>query len=190
MPGPAAIVPKRRPMLKGKRIVLRPIKTDDIDTIFELTRKYPDIGDIFPVSLLHELIVKKHFDPGDSPGEDAEACLLITGKSGTIMGSIAYMKGLRYVEGLELAYHIFRPAHRGKGYMSEALQVLMTHLFVVKKIPRLQINLEKGNTGSRKAAEKCGFTYDGTMRNALLSKGKWKDIEMFSLLREEWENRK
>ncbi len=177
----------RRPMLEGERIVLRTIKTDDIDTIFELTRKYPDMGDIFPVSLLHELIVKKHFEPGDSSGEDSEACLLITDKSGTIMGSIAYIKGLRYVEGLELAYHIFRPIHRGKGYMSEALQVLMAYLFVVKKIPRLQINLEKGNTGSRKVAEKCGFTYDGTMRKALLSKGKWKDIEMFSLLREEWE---
>jgi RimJ/RimL family protein N-acetyltransferase len=177
----------RRPMLEGERIVLRTIKTDDIDTIFELTRKYPDMGDIFPVSLLHELIVEKHFEPGDSSGEDSEACLLITDKSGTIMGSIAYMKGLRYIEGLELAYHIFRPIYRAKGYMSEALQVLMNYLFVVKKIPRLQINLEKGNTGSRKVAEKCGFTYDGAMRKALLSKGKWKDIEMFSLLREEWE---
>jgi len=177
-------------MLEGERIILRTIKADDIDTIFELTHTYPDMGDIFPVSLLHELIVKKHFDSGDTPGEDSEACLLITDKSGAIMGSIAYMKGLRYVEGLELAYHIFRPVHRGKGYMSEALRVLMNHLFTEKKIPRLQINLEKGNTGSRKVAEKCGFTYDGTMKKALLSKGKWKDIEMFSLLKEEWENKK
>lgn len=177
-------------MLEGERIVLRTIKKDDIDTIFDLTRKYPDMGDIFPVSLLHELIVKKHFEPGDSPGEDPEGCLLIIDKSDAVIGSIAYFKGLRYVEGLELAYHIFRPVHRGKGAMSEALRLLVAHLFETKKIPRLQINLKKGNNSSRKVAEKCGFTYDGTMRKALLSGDKWEDIEMFSLLREEWENKK
>lgn len=177
-------------MLEGERIVLRPIKKDDIDTIFDLTRKYPDMGDIFPVTLLHELIVKKHFEPGDSPGEDPEGCLLIIDKSDAVLGSIAYFKGLCYVEGLELAYHIFRPVHRGKGTMSEALRLLVAHLFEIKKVPRLQINLKKGDFSSRKVAEKCGFNYDGTMRKALLSKGKWKDIEMFSLVREEWENKK
>ena len=78
-------------MLEGDRIVLRTIKKDDIDTIFDLTRQYPDIDKLFPMSLLSELIVTKHFEPGD-PGKESNACLLITLKPGDIIGSIAYFK--------------------------------------------------------------------------------------------------
>lgn len=193
-------------MPAGDRIVLRAIKKDDIDTLFDLTRQYPDIDKHFPMSLLSELIVSKHFEPGD-PGNESNACLLICLKPGDIIGSIAYFNvgrnpkpfarqppfpcsnvirnGHRYVEGVELAYHIFRPAHRGKGYMSEALGLMTAFLFETKNIPRIQINLEKGNIGSRKVAEKCGFTFDGTIRKAPRPGETLVDIEMFSLLREE-----
>ncbi|MCP5101992.1 MAG: GNAT family N-acetyltransferase, partial [bacterium] len=117
-------------MLQGERIALRTITKDDIDTVFELTRQYPDMDDLFPMSLLSELIVRKHFEPGESPesaGENPGRCLLITDKTGTIIGSIAYFKGPRYVAGLELAYHIFRPVNRGKGYMGEALRLLAAY---------------------------------------------------------------
>lgn len=185
-------------MLEGERIVLRHIKKEDIDTLFDLTRQYPDMDKLFPMTLLSELIVSKHFDPGDT-GEPAapgngppEACLLITDKTGTIIGSIAYFKGQRYTGGVELAYHIFRPAHRGKGYMSEALGLITDYLFETHDIPHIQINLKKGNIASRKTAEKCGFTFDGVLRMDPRSGEGVEigeipvDIEMFSLLWEEW----
>lgn len=175
-------------MLEGERIVLRNIKKDDIDTIFDLTRQYPDMDKLFPMSLLSELILTKHFEPGD-PAKEPNACLLIIDKQGNIIGSIAYFKGDRDVEGVELAYHIFRPALRGKGFMSEALRLITAYLFDTKNISRIQINLKKGNTGSRKVAEKCGFTFDGTMRKAPRSGDTPVDIEMFSLRRKEWEKK-
>jgi len=176
-------------MLEGERIVLRHIKKDDIDTLFDLTRQYPDMDKSFPMSLLSELIVTKHFDPGAAGGDSPGQCLLITDKPGNIIGSIAYFTPLPDPGGVELAYHIFRPAHRGKGFMAEALRLLTAYLFDTENISRIQINLEKGNTGSRKVAEKCGFTFDGTMRKAPRAGDTPVDIEMFSLRREVWEKK-
>lgn len=173
--------------LEGQRIIMRPLKTDDLDAVFRLMHEYPDIDEMFPLTLVSELIIKRHFEMEDTPASDTESCLLILDKEGNILGNIAVFKGARYVEGFEVGFHIFRPALRGKGYMTEALQVLMNYLFTKKRVLRLQLNVHKGNIGSRRVAEKCGFTYDGIMRSAILSGDQWFDLEMFSLLREEWE---
>jgi ribosomal-protein-alanine N-acetyltransferase len=172
-------------LLEGERIVLKNIEKDDIDRIFDLVRKYPDIDKFFPMSLISEMVIKTHFEAGDSTGNINDICLLISDKQGNIIGSIAYFKGWQCDKNSqELAYHIFRPVHRGKGYMTEALCLLTTYLFETVKIPRLQINIIKGNITSRKVAEKCGFTFDGTVRRAPQPGEKPEVIEMFSLVRE------
>ncbi|MCP4217650.1 MAG: GNAT family N-acetyltransferase [bacterium] len=179
-------------MLVGKHIELRSIRRDDLDTVIDLINECPDMDGAFPISFLTPLIEKKYFDLEVAPGEGAEDCLLITckaeqcGEPGSIIGCIAYFKGIRYVEGWELTYHIFRPTHRGKGYASEALRLICRFLFTVSNTPRLQVNLDKVNTGSRKVAEKCGFTYEGTLRQAVLINGRPEDLEMFSMLRKEF----
>ena len=186
------------PVIESKHIILRPIRAGDLDTIIELTRQYPDMDDHFPMSLLTELIVKKHFEP-DGPvdpvdpvepvnpgsgqaGEEAASiengCFLITDKAGEILGCIAYFKIPQHEHepGLELAYHIFRPAHRGKGIMSEALRLTAVYLFETGNVPRLQIRIVQDNHDSRRVAEACGFAHEGQAEG----------IDTFTLLREQW----
>ncbi len=174
-------------LLQNTEIKLRHVQPDDIDTIIQLIQENPDSGSLLQESLLHELIEKKYFDFNESPGENPEAALIITDISGTIIGSISYFKGPRYVEGYELSYHIFHPKHKGKGYAQNAALLLIDFLFTIKKVPRLQINVTKDNIPSKKIAVKCGFTFDGTMRKAFRSGDSLKDIEMFSLLAGEWQ---
>ena len=174
-------------LLEGERIVLKNIEKDDIDRVFDLVRQYPDIDKLFPMSLISEMVIKTHFDAGDFTENNNDVCLLISDKQGNIIGSIAYFKGKQCDKNsLELAYHIFRPVHRGKGYMTETLCLLTTYLFETVKIPRLQINIIKGNISSRKVAEKCGFTFDGTVHLSPQPGDKPEEVEMFSLLRDEY----
>ncbi|MCP4147587.1 MAG: GNAT family N-acetyltransferase [bacterium] len=174
-------------LLQNTEIKLRYVQPDDIDTIIQLIQENPDSGSLLQESLLHELVEKKYFDSYESPGDNPEAALIITGISGTIIGSISYFKGPRYVEGYELSYHIFHPEHKGKGVAQNAVLLLIDFLFTIKKAPRLQINVLKDNIPSKRVAEKCGFTFDGTMRKAFRSGDILKDIEMFSLLSGEWQ---
>ena len=103
----------------------------------------------------------------------------------SMVGEITYFKGLWYMPGYEIGYQIYRKEDRGKGYITEALKIFTAYLFDAKQINRLEIELSAGNIASRKVAEKCGFKYEGLKRQAIFSRGKYEDAELFSLIREE-----
>jgi RimJ/RimL family protein N-acetyltransferase len=42
-----------------------------------------------------------------------------------------------------------------------------------------------GNAASRRVAEGCGYRHEGTMRKAAMLHGEWRDVDLFSLMREE-----
>jgi RimJ/RimL family protein N-acetyltransferase len=79
------------------------------------------------------------------------------------------------------------PTLRGKGVATEATALLVGWLFKTKKIGRVQLTLIPENAASRRVAEKSGFRFEGVLRRSVFSQGKTSDIEMWSLLREEWE---
>ena len=114
--------------------------------------------------------------------------MLILNKADRIVGEISYFKGMDYQVGYEVGYQIYLKSDRGKGYMSEALEIFSAYLFKLKPITRLQLNLIKNNIGSRKVAERCGYKHEGTMRRAVFNRGKYHDLELFSLLKEEVES--
>ncbi|GGT60800.1 GNAT family N-acetyltransferase [Streptomyces purpureus] len=72
--------------------------------------------------------------------------------------------------------------HRGRGYMSEAVQAMAHWAFTQLSCTRVEWRAEVGNTGSRAVAEKAGFTVEGTLRAALLNKGTLRDCWVGSLL--------
>lgn len=65
------------------------------------------------------------------------------------------------------------------------LKLFTSYLFDAKEINRVEIEVSVGNTASRKVAEKCGFKFEGIKRQAVYSRGKYEDIELFSIIREE-----
>lgn len=82
---------------------------------------------------------------------------------------------------------IFKKEDRGKGYMSEACEMFIDFLFLSRQIPRLQLCFFEGNEPSIKIGKKMGFTYEGTLRKAAYHRGKFLDVMVYSLLREEWQ---
>jgi RimJ/RimL family protein N-acetyltransferase len=77
--------------------------------------------------------------------------------------------------------------------MTEAVSLLVTYLFLTKKINRLQIVVPPLNAASRRVAEKCGFKLEGVMRGVYFLNGMHQDVEIYALLRNEaklsWTNR-
>jgi ribosomal-protein-alanine N-acetyltransferase len=89
---------------------------------------------------------------------------------------------------LEIAYIIWRPESRGKGYMAEAVRLFIDYLFDLHNIQRIQLTLMPANQASRRVAEKCGFKSEGILRQSFFQKGRFVDLELFSLLRDERPN--
>lgn len=112
-----------------------------------------------------------------------EGLLLITTKQDEIVGEIGFSK----TTDLELAigYRIYKRAHRGQGYMSEALTLFSAYLFeTIPHVTRLVIQTAVNNAGSRKLAEKCGYEQEGVLRRAYFYRGEICDFVVYSLLRE------
>jgi RimJ/RimL family protein N-acetyltransferase len=111
--------------------------------------------------------------------------LLIGDVEDRLLGSIWYFQAVPYDDGLEIGYQLFDVGRRNTGIMTEALSVLAQYLFAVRKINRLQLAIMRSNTASKRVAEKCGFTFEGVARGAILHRGANHDLEIYSLLRED-----
>ena len=74
-----------------------------------------------------------------------------------------------------------------KGYMSEALLILLPFLFVDLRLNRIEAAVLKHNKPSRKLLEKLGFTEEGVCRSYLKIDGEWQDHVMYSLLRKDYD---
>lgn len=72
--------------------------------------------------------------------------------------------------------------HRGNGYITEATLAASRWAFTHLSIDRVEWRAEVGNKGSRAAAEKAGFTIEGTLRAAINNKGVRRDCWVGSLL--------
>ena len=173
-------------MLEGKNINLRMIEDKDIPLWLQLMNDLEHRGDYLGVQLHHESKIRK-FASESGFWENDFGRLMITDKTDRALGVISFFKGSCDNEGYEIGCQIYRKQDRGHGYAVEAVNMFSSYLFELKPIPRLQICTVKENTAARKTAEKCGFVFEGTMRKAYFARGKYHDLDLFSMLREEWE---
>lgn len=69
---------------------------------------------------------------------------------------------------------------------TEAQRLLMGHVFDDLGYRRLEWKCDALNAGSRRAAERLGYTFEGVFRQAVVTKGRNRDTAWFSLLDGEW----
>ncbi len=87
-------------------------------------------------------------------------------------------------EKAEIGYWLL-PKFWKQGIINEVLPVMLSHLFSVWKLHRLEALVETENVSSKKVLEKTGFTFEGTLRDAEIKNGKNISLDMYSLLRGE-----
>jgi RimJ/RimL family protein N-acetyltransferase len=175
-------------VLHGDVIELRLIREDDLDLLYQALSNIDTRGDFFPTGVSSETSLRAEFSKTGF-WDTEEGMLLMVTDSGEIVGEIEYFPITHYLVGYELSYQLFGSQHAGKGYTTEAVNLLVDYLCGRKRINRIQLNIHPGNGASRKVAEKCGFQFEGLMRGCWFHQGKYHDLEIWSLLREEAANR-
>ncbi|MFJ8039713.1 GNAT family N-acetyltransferase [Kitasatospora sp. NPDC096147] len=75
----------------------------------------------------------------------------------------------------------------GTGHGSEALRLLVDHLFGAYPLVRIELDTWSGNERAMRAFTKIGFREEGRRRNAILLKGVRYDEVHYGMLREEWQ---
>jgi len=168
-------------MLMGEKVNIRPLQRDDLEWFTEWNNDPEYKGPYEPLenNTLEE--IQKWFD-----SEKKTESWVITDKQGNPMGQIITgPQGDYYWLG-----YILHPDHRGHDYTTEAVKLLVDHLFSTKKIVRIQAECNPENRASIRVLEKAGFTYEGLKRKAAYIQGVYMDGAIYSILREEWNRKK
>ena len=171
-------------MLRGDHIRLRPVQERDLEVLYSRMNNLEYRGAFFPLGLHAEPKFRREFDEHGYWGKD-EGMLLVVDPDDEIVGEIEFFPITNYLVGYELSYLIFGEEHAGKGYATEAVQLLTEYLFARLRTNRLQLNIHPDNEASRRIATKAGYTLEGLMRGCWFHGGTYHDLEIWSILREE-----
>jgi ribosomal-protein-alanine N-acetyltransferase len=171
-------------IIKGKRVVLRmPVKSDCAEFL-AVNRS----SAAFNRGLASPPITAKQFDDfmKRNAAADGAAFLICRVEDARIMGAIALSQIVR--GGFHSAYvgYYIGAEFAGRGYMTEALQLLLRHAFTKLKLHRLEANIQPGNAASIALVKRAGFVQEGYSRRYLKICGRWRDHERWAIVAEDW----
>jgi [ribosomal protein S5]-alanine N-acetyltransferase len=121
--------------------------------------------------------------------EDPKSILFAIDLEGEAIGSIGgTFKEDVYRKNVEIGYFIGEK-HWGKGYIKQAINLIVQYIFENFDIERTYAEPYAGNTASRRALENCGFTCEATLRNYVFKNEALSDSCIYSILRHEYTTR-
>ena len=115
--------------------------------------------------------------------EEAQEVWAVTLKdSGRAVGSI-FLEDIGRHGGYRELEFVLSGEYHNRGYMTEAVQVVLQFAFLELGLEIVAACHYPENLPSRRVLEKCGFSYEGTLRK--YSKN-GKDSVRYSITKEEW----
>ena len=173
--------------LKGKSIILRPLKKSDVSSIFKYTKSAD--------------IPRYTFVPSPNTVENIErfikSCHLSARKGTTyvfgitepdvdeVIGTIAIL-GINAVHKKAVIGYWLAKKFRGRGIMPEAIGLILKFCFKELKLQRVQAATLPDNVISQKLLKSCGFKYEGRHRNYFFHRKRIKDAYMYAITKEDY----
>ena len=89
----------------------------------------------------------------------------------------------------ELGIVIGKKHQWGKGYATEAMQLLVAYGFEQLNLHLLYLTVMASNERAAGIYERVGFRHEGRLRHRIYRDGTYRDLLSMSILRSEWEER-
>jgi len=110
--------------------------------------------------------------------------------SGALVGVVGHYRAHPVLESIDVWYVLGVPEARGKGYGSEAVGLLVGHLFATEPFERVGATCDVENVPSVRLLERVGFRREGTLGSILFHHGRWHDVHVYGVTRREWAARR
>ncbi len=102
-----------------------------------------------------------------------------------IVGMIDLQNGDKFNNKAEIGYWLAEE-HQGKGIITEACRRIINKVFNDYGINRMTIKAAVGNLKSRHIPERLGFVMEGVERSGEFLNGRYVDLVVYSMLKDEW----
>ncbi|AXJ12987.1 GNAT family N-acetyltransferase [Streptococcus pluranimalium] len=91
---------------------------------------------------------------------------------------------------IEMGWVIYSDSLQKTKLATEAQYLVTTYVFEDLCYRRYEWKCDSLNEASRRAAERLGFTYEGTFRQAVIYKNRNRDTNWYSIIDKEWSEKK
>jgi RimJ/RimL family protein N-acetyltransferase len=118
--------------------------------------------------------------------EDPLFFTIVDRATGAASGMASYLNIVPAMGCIEIGHIWFAPTLQRTRGATEAIFVMMRHVFDDLGYRRLEWKCNALNEASMRAARRFGFIYEGTFRQHMVVKGRNRDTAWFSLLDREW----
>lgn len=134
-----------------------------------------------------EALLKRILDAsGDVAEPRAKSFRWMVEHDGQLVGTVS-ARDLSRVHGrIEIGY-MLSGAYHGRGLGTRAVGLMLERLFTLPFLQRVWLHTLAENAGSAGVARKLGFSLEGTLRRHALFHGEHRDMQVWGLLRSEWE---
>jgi RimJ/RimL family protein N-acetyltransferase len=169
-------------VVRTERLTLRPLREDDVDVMVAAVMD-PDVQRWLPLPNPYSRAEGLSYVGELAPAARTSGRGLVRGieMDGGLVGLIDLKRTDWRHRETEIGYWA-TPAARGRGVMTEATVALSRWALAEAGFERVVLRIATGNAASRRVAEKAGFTYEGTARNAGIVHTGRVNLAIYSLI--------
>jgi RimJ/RimL family protein N-acetyltransferase len=173
-------------MLKGEKVLLRPMKPEDVARQHEFNQDielYALDSDVPHVNPLED--AQAFYESRIKPDENIAHFSIET--DGKYIGFCA-LYGLRNRHGnVELGITIGDRDYWGRGYGRDTIKLLLNYAFHYLGARRIALTTNVKNERAIRCYLACGFVEEGRPRKVVWIEGEYTDLVNMSILRDEWQ---
>lgn len=170
-------------MLKGNRILLRSVEKRDITIFYDIwsdeeVRKF-DAAYLIPPS--KEFLMENF----NTFMNSTKKYLSIINEKNVLIGYITYEENKQINSIYTLGITIGR-GFWDRAYGVDAITTLLRYLFLNKNAHRVELEVADYNERAIRCYSKCGFLEEGRKRKVYFSQGKFSDVVIMGILKDEY----
>ncbi|MEO0226866.1 MAG: GNAT family protein [candidate division WOR-3 bacterium] len=174
-------------MLKGKRIILRPVTPDDVkETIslrydFEANKQY--LGYIFPINLTNE---QRWIESLYSQRIRERIDLVIEEKNTHRFIGLIGVNNIDYINKRAKFGIFIKRRYWGKGFGKEAMRIFLNYLFNQINLNKIYLEVLTENQRAIKLYKSMGFEPEGILKAHYYQDGRYKDVAIYSIFKDKF----
>lgn len=176
--------------LETERLILRKMTLEDAEDMFEYASD-PDVAkyttwdahqSIKDSKFFLEIVVERY------KNRQITDWGIVHKEEGKLIGTCGFAECHLFHSRAEIGYALSRKYWR-QGYMSEAVTAIIRFGFQTMNLNRIEARCEVENIASARVMEKVGMQFEGILRQHIFTKGKYCDLKIYSILRQDffWE---
>ena len=169
------------------RLILRKLTVNDANDMFEYA-KDPELAGMglwLPFKDMEECVKDLAQNVADYEDGKLISWAMELRDNGKMIGRCGLVDQSFFHSRADISYAMNRN-YWGEGLMSEAMKEVVRYSFETLELNRLGAGVLPENIASIRILEKLGFKYEGTRRELTKVRGKFDDVNLYSLLRKEY----